>query len=76
MSAPKFRCYSIDLDAMTVTFVGHIEGEHALHHPHGWTFAITDGETWMRTDDEPVWRKVKDGKATEINIRTATTATD
>lgn len=73
MSAPKFDCYHIDLTTMTVKHIGRIEATDALSHPDGFTFAITDGETWMRTDDEPVWRKIKDARTNEINIRTATT---
>lgn len=71
MSAPKFNVFKVDLDTMTVTHIGRITSEHALHHPSGWVFVTLDGATFLRTDKDPVWRKISDERTHEIAIRSA-----
>lgn len=73
MSAPKFKHYHIDLDTMTVTFIGTTTHQDVLKHPSGLTFVILDDGTWVRSDQNPVWSKLEHGKEKAITIATATT---
>lgn len=74
MSRPRFDHWHIDLNTMTVTYIGRTDDTEVLKHPDGWKFVVMDSETWMRSDSEPVWRKINDGKEKGFNI--ATTAND
>lgn len=74
MAAPRFDRYHIDLDTMTVSHLGSVSAEELQKHPSGWMVVVLEDGTYMRTDLDPVWRKIKDGKETEITI--TTTAAD
>ena len=75
MSEPQTcKHYHINLDTMTVTYLGETTLDEATKHPSGLSFITTDNGTWVRSDQEPVWRKIKDGKETEITIGNTTAA--
>lgn len=69
MSAQRFKVHHIDLSTMQVTYLGEMDRDAALQHPEGWVFVVTDDGTYMRTDKEPVWQKISEGKANGFTVR-------
>ena len=68
MSAPEFDHYKIELgDDVKVTYIGRTKAHDALKHPQGWVFVVDGDDTWMRTDHQPVWTKIK-GKPDSITV--------
>lgn len=56
---PQFDVHRINLDTMTVEYVGRIPKDDALKHPDGWVCVITPSGTWIRTNQSPVWQVLK-----------------
>lgn len=69
MSAPKYDCYNVDLNTMTVSYIGRIEVSDRLKHPKGWVFVREDDGVFLHTPDSKGWRTI-DGEAVELTIIT------